>query len=409
VTGVRSTVTVAAVVAGLLLTAVPASATSRVITDTCPKGAVLGFGDVSARSVHAPAIACVRHHGITLGTTSTTYAPASKLRRDQLASFLVRTLEAGGVRLPTATRDHFTDDGQTVHEPAIDTLAEARIVPTSSSRFEPSRYASRGEMAELTAAALRYAGVLSPTSFDLFTDDAGRSSERAANELAVAGVVEGRVPGLFAPGSALRRDQMASFLARSLDLILDGGSAPEAPPPVRAPEGWLVAGGTGRLVGTGGATTRYTVEIADGLHTRQQLTAFASFVEATLSQREHGWTARGGHRLQRVDDPAAAKVRVVLGTPATVDRLCGRVGLDTAGVYSCWTGRVAALNSDRWFRGVGHVTDLHLYRTYLVNHEVGHGLGYGHRSCPGRGRLAPVMMQLSKSTYGCVPNGYPFP
>lgn len=180
-------------------------------------------------------------------------------------------------------------------------------------------------------------------------------------------------------------------------------------PEIRAPEGWLVAPGTTAVAGTAGPLTRYTIEIADGLEAAQDVTAFAAFADQVLQDPVQGWTARGAHRLQRVDDPAAARVRVVLATPATVDRLCARAGLDTGGVVSCWTGRFAALNWDRWSGGVAHVPDLTLYRTYLVNHEVGHGLGNRHRACPGPGQLAPVMMQLTLSTYGCRPNGWPYP
>ena len=180
-------------------------------------------------------------------------------------------------------------------------------------------------------------------------------------------------------------------------------------PPFRtAPEGWLVAAGTSAVAGTDGPLTTYSVEIADGLESRQDLAAFAAAVETTLHDATRGWTSRGERRLQRVDDPGAARVRVLLATPATVDRLCRARGVNTAGIYSCWTGTFAALNSDRWFGGVSHVPDLQLYRDYLVNHEVGHGLGFGHRACPGEGQRAPVMMQLTKSTYGCDPYGFPY-
>jgi hypothetical protein len=99
----------------------------------------------------------------------------------------------------------------------------------------------------------------------------------------------------------------------------------------------------------------------------------------------------------------------VIATPGTIDALCAAAGLDTAGVFSCWTGRVAALNSWRWENGAAGFPDVSSYRTYLVNHEVGHALGYGHRRCPGPGALAPVMMQQSKGLDGCIANGWPYP
>ncbi len=34
-------------------------------------------------------------------------------------------------------------------------------------------------------------------------------------------------------------------------------------------------------------------------------------------------------------------------------------------------------------------------------------LGWGHTTCPAEGALAPLMMQQSKSTNGCLPYGWP--
>lgn len=182
-----------------------------------------------------------------------------------------------------------------------------------------------------------------------------------------------------------------------------------APPARLSREGWLVAGGRSPVAGHDGPLVTYTVELAVGAGRGVILDGVAAEVTGMLSDLDHGWPATGAWRLQRVDDPAEARLRVLLAEPAVVDDLCAVAGLDTRGYFSCFNGSVAALNVDRWLEGVPHVPDHDLYRTYLVNHEVGHGLGYPHEPCPAPGALAPVMMQLTVSDEGCLPNGVPFP
>lgn len=151
----------------------------------------------------------------------------------------------------------------------------------------------------------------------------------------------------------------------------------------------------------------YTVE-TDQAHAGE-LPELLRTVEATFSNTTQGWTAKTGQALQRVGAADLASIRIILASPALVDETCARVGLDTAGLYSCWDGAHTMLNSDRWFRATPEFTDLSVYRTYLINHEFGHGLGFDHEYCPGPGEVAPVMQQQSISLQGCQPNGWPIP
>jgi hypothetical protein len=96
--------------------------------------------------------------------------------------------------------------------------------------------------------------------------------------------------------------------------------------------------------------------------------------------------------------------------------MCARSGVDIRiggkPYTSCrGSGRVI-INLERWRLSVPHFVSakvpLGLYRTYVVNHEVGHELGHGHERCPRTGRAAPVMMQQTLFLRGCVANPWPY-
>jgi hypothetical protein len=187
----------------------------------------------------------------------------------------------------------------------------------------------------------------------------------------------------------------------------DGASASQRPALIQvldpAAGATRVAGGS--AAAGDGPTHRYSVEVEASLGLDVELVR--AIVEGALHDEERSWART--RTLQRVDDPRVARIRVVLASPATVDAICATVGLDTASIYSCWTGRIAALNAWRWEVGATGFPDVATYRTYLINHEFGHALGYGHVSCPGPGSPAPVMMQQSKGLAGCSANGWPYP
>lgn len=153
--------------------------------------------------------------------------------------------------------------------------------------------------------------------------------------------------------------------------------------------------------GQAAPVTTYTVEVEDDLPFAAD--SVAKVVDATLTD-PRGWSATGTHRLRRVS--SKADLRVVLASPATADRLCSP--LKTQGRLSCRNGHMVVLNAWRWANGAnGYERRLPDYRRYVVNHEVGHALGYPHVTCPGVELPAPVMLQQTIGLDGCLPNPWP--
>ena len=96
----------------------------------------------------------------------------------------------------------------------------------------------------------------------------------------------------------------------------------------------------------------------------------------------------------------------IFASPDKTDELCAP--LETNNIYSCRNENNIVINFFRWKDGaVDFKKDMEMYRIYLINHETGHILGWGHVDCPKEGAIAPVMMQQSKGTNGCVPYGWP--
>lgn len=175
--------------------------------------------------------------------------------------------------------------------------------------------------------------------------------------------------------------------------------------PASGPGTFTTAGGTSPTVGKGSRLLRYEVVVEDGL--KQSADGVAQQVEGILADRR-GWTADGVSAFRRVSSGTPDFV-VRLATPTTVDKICGRYGLDTGGEVNCSVGKDVVVNLKRWLLATPvYAKDVNAYRALIINHEVGHFLGHNHVTCPGAGRPAPVMMQQIKGMLGCTPNVWPY-
>jgi hypothetical protein len=226
-----------------------------------------------------------------------------------------------------------------------------------------------------------------------------------------------------APRSSATQSAAAPPARGTTPLKVDSAGVNAKQRAIKAAE--LPAGGAYTSKGTGsfrilpGATgvtghgqlQRYTISVENGI-SGVDIAAFAAKVDATLADKT-SWAARSVVALQRVDT-GPADFQISLTSSLTVRTLCGyEIPVET----SCWdsTHRRVALNVSRWVRGAASYSgDLDLYRTYAINHEVGHALGHmhAHRCLPGG--LAPIMMQQTiglRSVTGamCQANALPYP
>ncbi|MDH3193478.1 MAG: DUF3152 domain-containing protein [Acidimicrobiia bacterium] len=163
-----------------------------------------------------------------------------------------------------------------------------------------------------------------------------------------------------------------------------------------------VVPGSSALFG-GTSVETFSVEVEAGLGF--DAACLAEQVESVLGD-PRSWIHVGSLGWKRVD--TNPDLRIIFTSPALTDQMCAP--LNTGSIYSCRNGNRVVLNSYRWRSGTPeYAANLNEYRTYQINHEVGHYLGNGHVSCPGSGRVAPVMMQQTKGLDGCTMNGWPFP
>jgi hypothetical protein len=170
--------------------------------------------------------------------------------------------------------------------------------------------------------------------------------------------------------------------------------------------------GVDKAPGTGQKYT-YRVDVEQGLGLDGEL--FAEAVQKTLND-DRSWAHNGARTFERVYTGTPDFV-ITLASPGTTADWCAKSGLDTTvdnvSCDSAATERVM-INAYRWAQGSPTYGDrIYAYRQMLINHEVGHRLGYSHVTCDKDGDLAPVMQQQTKfldhDGIHCRANPWPYP
>ncbi|MFJ2887986.1 DUF3152 domain-containing protein [Streptomyces sp. NPDC087305] len=181
---------------------------------------------------------------------------------------------------------------------------------------------------------------------------------------------------------------------------------------LKGPDKFDAVPGVDKAPGKGHKYT-YRVDVEQGLGLDGTL--FAEAVQKTLNDKR-SWVHNGARTFERIYTGKPDFV-ITLASPGTTATWCAKSGLDTTednvSCDSAATERVM-INAYRWAQGSTTYGDkMYAYRQMLINHEVGHRLGYGHVTCDKDGELAPVMQQQTKflnhDGIHCLANPWPYP
>lgn len=207
---------------------------TRSTEEVCPAGSVPedGFSDLGAGGTHEAAVDCVVWWQIARGVTGNEYRPSVGVSRAAMSTFIAGTIEAAGGSLPAVPANAFGDDEGGTHELRTNQLAAVGIVAgTGGGNYSPGATVTRGQMAKFIAESAAYLARRDlPSGGDRFSDDDGTTFESFINQVAEAGVTGGSSDGRYLAGATVSREQMGSFVARTLDLLVEEGYPTDGPP-----------------------------------------------------------------------------------------------------------------------------------------------------------------------------------
>ena len=207
------------------------------------------FGDV-AEDPFGASIDCLAWYGITFGVNPGEFQPGREVTRGQMAMFLARLIEYSlsewGEGLPAWDgTSRFSDVRPSVtaaeainvlSSPEIEQLLGIQVVAGGTDgRYRPNAPVSRQQMATFLARTLRGVAQFSFAQMGLTDDPIDRgecppfldgddiSAVHADNVDLICefGITAGRVDGTYGPGFTVNRQQMAAFLMRTQDVFVE--------------------------------------------------------------------------------------------------------------------------------------------------------------------------------------------
>jgi hypothetical protein len=179
-------------------------------------------------ATHAAAIACLTYYRIAEGRVRDgirEFGASEVVTRGQMASFLTRTVEFVTEEEIPLTIGYEDDAGE--HQVNIRKMATLEVARGfEDGTFRPDDLVTRQQMATFITRALEVILGEQLPEGDPFADVADVHAVNVG-KLVARGVILGREDGTFGGREPVDRAQMASFLARALEVVADRGIFPE--------------------------------------------------------------------------------------------------------------------------------------------------------------------------------------
>ena len=175
-------------------------------------------------SAHRDDIELIFEAGLTAGCGGDEYCPLAPVSRWEMAVFLTGVWDRLGLEFPDYSEAPFDDLGDLspFARESIGRLVQLGLSSgTSPTTFDPLGEVSRGQMALFLSALWRQAGFYAlpgGAAGDRFIDiqEMPEHVQLAIGQIAALGITSGTSPTSYDPFANVTREQMATFLARSL-------------------------------------------------------------------------------------------------------------------------------------------------------------------------------------------------
>jgi hypothetical protein len=184
------------------------------------------FGDVPPSHPFYRFVETLLHVGVTAGCTATTYCPDGVTTREQMSVFLLRAREGGAYTPPACTTAPFPDVPCASPFAAWvqELVARGITAGCGGGLYCPTSSVTREQMAVFLLKTLEGAGFTPPPCTTGSFTDVPCSSPFApwVQELVARGITAGCGGGLYCPTNPVTRGQMAVFLTKTFGLTLYG-------------------------------------------------------------------------------------------------------------------------------------------------------------------------------------------